>query len=171
MGFWSELFPGWLGGITDAYLSGYKYLDQADSAASIDQATKQKIDALTLEYLKKLNPEIPGDLAGNTLSTALPIGLGKQTGRINTSRDKDWYAVPVLKGYDYSITVVPNDSEGLTITPFHVVRETLENPARLRENGAVITGQDWVDGRQAARLLGLRAHHGQEADQKGEVSL
>jgi hypothetical protein len=121
MGFWSELFPGWLGGITDAYLSGYKYLDQADSAASIDQATKQKIDALTLEYLKKLNPEIPGDLAGNTLSTALPIGLGKQTGRINTSRDKDWYAVPVLKGYDYSITVVPNDSEGLTITPFHVV--------------------------------------------------
>jgi hypothetical protein len=25
-------------------------------------------------------------------------------------------------------------------------RETLENPARLRENEPVIAGQDWVDG-------------------------
>ena len=32
-------------------------------------------------------------------------------------------------------------------------RETLENQASLRENGPVITGQDWIDGRQAARLL------------------
>ena len=50
-------------------------------------------------------------------------------------------------------------------------RETLENPARLRKNEPVIASQDWVDGRQAARLLGLRAHHGQEADQTREVSL
>ncbi len=34
-------------------------------------------------------------------------------------------------------------------------RETLENPASLRENGVVIAGQDWVDGRQAARIHGL----------------
>jgi len=34
-------------------------------------------------------------------------------------------------------------------------RETLENPARLRENGAVIAGQDRVNGRQAARFHGL----------------
>jgi hypothetical protein len=32
-------------------------------------------------------------------------------------------------------------------------RETLENQASLRENGPVIAGQDWIDGRQAARLL------------------
>jgi hypothetical protein len=42
-------------------------------------------------------------------------------------------------------------------------RETLENPARLRENGAVIAGQDWVDGRQAARLLRIRGHSGTAA--------
>jgi hypothetical protein len=29
-------------------------------------------------------------------------------------------------------------------------KETLENTARLLENGIVIAGQDWVDGRQAA---------------------
>lgn len=33
--------------------------------------------------------------------------------------------------------------------------EILENPAGLRENGAVIAGHDWVDGRQAARFQGL----------------
>ena len=33
------------------------------------------------------------------------------------------------------------------------VRETLENPGQLRDNGFVIAGQDWVDGRQATRLL------------------
>lgn len=33
--------------------------------------------------------------------------------------------------------------------------ETLENPARLRENDAVIAGQDRVNGRQAARFHGL----------------
>ena len=32
-------------------------------------------------------------------------------------------------------------------------RETLENQASFRENGPVIAGQDWIDGRQAARLL------------------
>jgi hypothetical protein len=52
-----------------------------------------------------------------------------------------------------------------------LAKETLENPANLRENWTVIAGQDWVDGWQAARLHGLRAHHGQEADQTGEVSL
>ena len=31
-------------------------------------------------------------------------------------------------------------------------RETLENPAHLRDNSPVITGMDWVDGRQAAWL-------------------
>ena len=50
-------------------------------------------------------------------------------------------------------------------------RETLENPGHSRDNGPVIAGQDWVDGRQTTRLLGLRAHHGQEADQTGVVSL
>ena len=50
-------------------------------------------------------------------------------------------------------------------------RETLENPAYLRENEPVTACQDWVDGRQAAWLLGLRAHNSQEADQTGEVSL
>ena len=39
------------------------------------------------------------------------------------------------------------------------VKETLENPAHLRENEPVTAGQDWVDGRQAAWLHGLRAHH------------
>lgn len=32
-------------------------------------------------------------------------------------------------------------------------RETLENQAGSRENGGVIAGQDWINGRQAARLL------------------
>jgi hypothetical protein len=50
-------------------------------------------------------------------------------------------------------------------------RETLENPGHLRDNGVVVAGQDWGDGRQAARFLGLRAHHRQEADQTREVSL
>jgi hypothetical protein len=50
-------------------------------------------------------------------------------------------------------------------------RETLENQRHSRDNGPVIAGQDWVDGRQTARLLGLRDHHSQEADQTGEVSL
>ena len=62
-------------------------------------------------------------------------------------------------------------------------RETLGNPGDPRDNGLVITGQDWIDGRQAARLLGLRAHHRRyldprssvaeplEEDQAGEVSL
>ncbi len=31
-------------------------------------------------------------------------------------------------------------------------KETLENPARLRENRPVIAGMDWVDGKQAAWL-------------------
>jgi hypothetical protein len=48
-------------------------------------------------------------------------------------------------------------------------RETLEDPASLRENEPVIAGQGWVDGWQATRLLGLRADHGQEAGQAGEV--
>jgi hypothetical protein len=50
-------------------------------------------------------------------------------------------------------------------------KETLENQRHSRDNGPVIAGQDWVDGRQTARLLGLRDHHSQEADQTGEVSL
>ncbi len=29
-------------------------------------------------------------------------------------------------------------------------KETLENPAHLRDNRTVIAGMDWVDGRQAA---------------------
>lgn len=52
-----------------------------------------------------------------------------------------------------------------------VPRETLENPADLRDNGPVIAGPDKGDGRQAAWFLGLRADHGQEADQTREVSL
>ncbi len=32
-------------------------------------------------------------------------------------------------------------------------RETLENQAHLRDNGPVMAGQGWVDGRQATRLL------------------
>jgi len=55
-------------------------------------------------------------------------------------------------------------------SPFNA-KEALESPSDPRDNGAVITGQDWIDGWQAARLLGLRADHGQEADQAGEVSL
>jgi hypothetical protein len=51
------------------------------------------------------------------------------------------------------------------------VRETLENPGHLRDNGSVIASQDWGNGRQAAWLLGLRADDGEEADQTGEVSL
>ena len=31
-------------------------------------------------------------------------------------------------------------------------KETLENPAHLRDNRTVIAGMDWVDGRQAAWL-------------------
>jgi hypothetical protein len=38
-------------------------------------------------------------------------------------------------------------------------RETLENQRLLRDNGSVIAGQNWVDGRQATGLLGLRDHH------------
>jgi hypothetical protein len=44
-------------------------------------------------------------------------------------------------------------------------RETLEDPASLRENEPINAGQGWVDGWQATRLLGLRADHGQEAGQ------
>jgi hypothetical protein len=53
----------------------------------------------------------------------------------------------------------------------YLAKETLENPGHLRDNGVVVAGQDWGDGRQAARFLGLRAHHRQEADQTREVSL
>ena len=53
----------------------------------------------------------------------------------------------------------------------NISRETLGNPGEPGDNGAVIAGQGWGDGCQAARLLGLRADHGQEADQAGEVSL
>jgi len=35
-----------------------------------------------------------------------------------------------------------------------MAKETLENSVRLRVNGVVIAGQDWGDGRQAARFLG-----------------
>jgi hypothetical protein len=45
-----------------------------------------------------------------------------------------------------------------------VLGEALEDPSDPRDNGAVITSQDWIDGWQAARLLGLRADHCQEAD-------
>ena len=112
MGFWSDLFPGWLGEFTDAYFTGYQYIDTANSEAEIDEVTKQKIDALTSEYLRRLNPEIPGDFVGNEMLAALPIGLGRQIGRIETWRDKDWFAIPVLKGYDYIISLFPKDSEG-----------------------------------------------------------
>ena len=39
------------------------------------------------------------------------------------------------------------------------IKETLENQRLLRDNGSVIAGQNWVDGRQATGLLGLRDHH------------
>ena len=42
-------------------------------------------------------------------------------------------------------------------------RETLENQARLRDNHDVIASQDWVDGRQTAGFLRLRAVHGKKA--------
>jgi len=48
-------------------------------------------------------------------------------------------------------------------------RETLDNLANPRDNGYVIVGNDWVDVWQAARHLGLRADHGQKADQAGKV--
>jgi hypothetical protein len=35
---------------------------------------------------------------------------------------------------------------------YFLIRETLENPAHLRENRPVIAGMDWVDGKQAAWL-------------------
>lgn len=38
-------------------------------------------------------------------------------------------------------------------------REPLESPAHQRQNGLVIAGPYWIDGRQAPRLLGLRAHN------------
>lgn len=44
-------------------------------------------------------------------------------------------------------------------------REALENQASLSENAPLIAGQDLIDRRQAARLLGLRADDCQEADQ------
>ena len=50
------------------------------------------------------------------------------------------------------------------------LRETLENLGHPRHNGSVIAGQDWGNVRQATWLLGLRADHGQEADQTGEGS-
>lgn len=33
------------------------------------------------------------------------------------------------------------------------LKETLENLAHLRDNGSVMAGQGWVNGRQATRLL------------------
>ena len=39
--------------------------------------------------------------------------------------------------------------------PTCFLRETLENPARLRENEPVIAGQDWINGWKAARFHGL----------------
>jgi len=50
------------------------------------------------------------------------------------------------------------------------LRETLENPVHSRDNGSVIAGKDWGNGRQAGLLLGLRADDGQDAGQTGEVS-
>lgn len=37
---------------------------------------------------------------------------------------------------------------------FGRVKKTLENHILLADNGLVITGKDWVDGRQAARIHG-----------------
>ena len=51
-----------------------------------------------------------------------------------------------------------------------VHRETLGNPANSRDNGPVNKAQDWVDRRQAARLLKLLADHSKEAEKSGEVS-
>jgi hypothetical protein len=50
------------------------------------------------------------------------------------------------------------------------LRETLGNPARLRENESVMAGQNWFDWWQAARLFRLRADHGQEALKEGAIS-
>jgi hypothetical protein len=44
----------------------------------------------------------------------------------------------------------------------------VEHQRHSRDNSTFIAGQ--VDGRQAARLLGLRAYYDQEADQTGEVT-
>ena len=39
------------------------------------------------------------------------------------------------------------------VQSFPKARETLENQRHSRDNGPVIAGQDWVDGRQAARTV------------------
>ena len=48
-------------------------------------------------------------------------------------------------------------------------RETLAKPGHSLNDGPVIAGRDWGDGRQAAWLHGLQADDSQEADQAGEV--
>jgi hypothetical protein len=51
------------------------------------------------------------------------------------------------------------------------LRDTLERPMPSSRELARDLGEDWVDGRQTARPLGLQAHHRQEAEQTGEVFL
>jgi hypothetical protein len=48
---------------------------------------------------------------------------------------------------------------------------TLENQRLTRDNGPVIAERDWVEKRQTARLLGLRADLRREADITVEVPL
>ena len=103
MGF-SGIFPGGEGQLADAYLSLYKDSYSSDGLAGIDARTKAALDKLYAEYLIKLNPEIPGDVVGNTIEKALIVGLGLTEGVIETGKDKDWFAIPVLASYDYTIT-------------------------------------------------------------------
>ncbi len=64
-----------------------------------------------------------------------------------------WFDSEIIP--DYFLMSGNDKREFIDDAEVDLARETLENPARLRENGAVIAGQDRVNGRQAARLLGL----------------
>ena len=57
--------------------------------------------------------------------------------------------------FNINFIVGGNEHSMTAVICLRLARETLENPARLRENEPVIAGQDWINGWKIARFHGL----------------
>jgi hypothetical protein len=119
---------------------------------SITQSASEQITNETIEVLKS-------KLEGVRESSRKVAELASRSAAL-----VDEYAVDILKVVT-AVDSIPEHLPGSSVvkrelrrylTDFcGVSKETLENPARLRENKPVIAGQDWGNGRQAARFHGL----------------
>lgn len=65
---------------------------------------------------------------------------------------KDSHVIPCRRTGHFGIRLFAS-SERIRLLISWCTKETLENEASPSENGVVITGQDWIDGRKAAWLL------------------